>query len=127
MTFPYVTASSIAISKLPLLALLTNVGSSGSSQNWNVNNTGYQPNTVLTDVLSCNNVTTDANGGISVVVIGGVPQVYVSADLVVSGSGICGRSGPLRKQGSVTSDQASIRRGGWLWFLTVVAGIVVGF
>lgn len=69
-----VTANSLAVSKPPLLALLSNRGNL-SSPEWTVASAGYQAGEKLVDVLSCTEVTADNNGGVTVEGTGGMPQV----------------------------------------------------
>ena len=81
------STNTLAASKPPLLSLFTN-GGDGSSASWSVSEAGYSANEQLVDVISCNNVTADANGGVSVQGSGGSPQVRVMiAALTVLSSG----------------------------------------
>ena len=80
MTFPEVTASTLAVYKHPLLALFTNVGSNGSAS-WHVQDTNYVPGTELREVFSCNRVCVDSTGGLSASSIGGEPQLYIPASV----------------------------------------------
>lgn len=93
MTFPNVSETTMAVYKAPLLALFTNVGSSGSAT-WSISKTGYSPNTELTEVLTCSKLTTDANGGISATASSGLPQIYIPSTAVTSTSGLCGNAAP---------------------------------
>lgn len=76
MVFPLVTQNTLAISKPPMLALLSNGGSS-STPTWSISSavSGYTPNQDLIDVLSCKTVKTDGNAGISTSSSGGAPMV----------------------------------------------------
>ena len=78
MVFPLVTSNTIAISKPPMLALLSNGGNT-STPSWAISSaiSGYSPNLQLTDVLSCKTVKTDGNAGISTSSSGGDPMVRV--------------------------------------------------
>ena len=71
-------ANSMSLSKPPMLALLTNVGSNSKST-WGVSGgssgSGYAPNTQLMEVLSCTTMTTDGNGGITAQTSNGQPMV----------------------------------------------------
>jgi alpha-amylase len=78
MTFPEVTATTLAVYKHPLLALFTNVGSSGNAS-WNIQTTGYAPGTKLLEVFSCRRVSVDNTGGLAVASTSGQPQVYIPA------------------------------------------------
>ncbi|KAH9921835.1 glycoside hydrolase family 13 protein [Amylocystis lapponica] len=68
--------STLAVSKPPMLALLTNGGAS-STPTWNVAGAGYSANEALVDVLSCTSFNADGNGGVSVKGSGGMPQVLL--------------------------------------------------
>ena len=69
------SANALAVSKPPLLALLTNTGSNGSAASWEVPGAGFSANEALVEVLTCNTMTADGNGGISAKSNGGMPQV----------------------------------------------------
>ncbi|KAI0776563.1 glycoside hydrolase family 13 protein [Trametes elegans] len=84
--------STFAVSKPPLLALLTNGGSS-SSPSWKVSDVGYQANEELIDVLSCNKVTADGNGAVTVQGSGGNPQVLLPTSALSKAGSACGQLG----------------------------------
>ena len=71
------TQSTLAVSKPPMLALLTNVGH-GSDVTWNVPNAGYKGKEKLIDILTCTSVTADKHGGVIVHGTSGNPQVRLS-------------------------------------------------
>ena len=77
MTFPTNTTTSLAISKSPMLALLTNVGSKAATTSWSVSDTRYAGNTELVDVLSCATVTTDSSGKVTASSQNGQPMVSI--------------------------------------------------
>ncbi|KDN37894.1 hypothetical protein RSAG8_09868, partial [Rhizoctonia solani AG-8 WAC10335] len=79
----------IAVQKGKLLTALTNVGSKGAAENFELTGTGYSANEQLVDVLSCTNVTADASGNVNVALKGGNPQVIIPVSQL-SGSGLCG-------------------------------------
>jgi len=119
MTFPSALESTMAVSKPPMLALFTNVGSNGSTS-WTVSNTGYQANTQLTEVLTCKNVTTDSSGGLSTTASNGLPQFYIPSSAVANNSGLCGNSYVAPKHsGSSTNTKVS--------YVLLGAIAVVGF
>lgn len=76
MSFPLASETTLAVSKPPMLALFTNVGTGGSAS-WKVPKSGYGGNTQLIDVLSCTVVTTDSNGGLTTNTTSGLPQIYL--------------------------------------------------
>lgn len=68
------TMDSLAISKPPMLALLSNGGNS-SAPSWNVTGTGYDAGTTLIDVLTCDKFSTDGNGNLAAHSKDGLPLV----------------------------------------------------
>ncbi|KAI0640874.1 glycoside hydrolase family 13 protein [Trametes meyenii] len=111
--------STMAISKAPLLTLLTNGGSSSSSS-WTVPDAGYQANEELVDVLTCNKVTADGKGGVTVQGSGGNPQVLLPTSALSKVGSSCSSLGS-------TSQSSSAR--GWIDSagnsLPVVAALVL--
>ena len=83
MTFPEVTATTMAVYKHPLLALFTNVGSNGTAS-WNVHGTNWTPGTGLLEVFSCSRVTVGGTGGLMATSVGGQPQLYIPPSAPVS-------------------------------------------
>ena len=78
MTFPEVTATTLAVYKHPSLALFTNVGSNGTAS-WNVRGTDWVPGTELLEVFSCRRVFVDSTGGLKASSNNGQPQLYIPA------------------------------------------------
>lgn len=77
----------MAILKPPMLALLSNGGSS-STPKWTVSDAGFQANEELVDVLTCTKMNADSNGGVTVQGSGGSPQVRSTIPLCCAYSGI---------------------------------------
>lgn len=70
--------------------VLTIVSNSGSSGSYSVSlDSGYSSGTQLLDAYTCNAVTVDPNGSISVKISSGLPQVLVPES---SAGGLCGGS-----------------------------------
>ncbi|KAH7908790.1 glycoside hydrolase family 13 protein [Hygrophoropsis aurantiaca] len=70
--------SSLAISKAPMLTLLTNAGSAaGPSAKWNVSDPVFKKNQELVDVITCQPRMANEKGGIYVESNGGMPQVLM--------------------------------------------------
>lgn len=88
MSFPLASASALAVSKPPMLALFTNVGAGGSAS-WNVPKSGYNGNTQLIDVLSCTVVTTNGDGSLTANTTKGLPQVYLPISALSASNKIC--------------------------------------
>jgi alpha-amylase len=88
MSFPVASQTTLAVSKPPMLALFTNVGTSGSAS-WNIAKSGYSGNTRLIDVLSCTVVTTNSDGGLTANTTNGLPQVYVPVSALPASSKVC--------------------------------------
>ncbi|KII86288.1 glycoside hydrolase family 13 protein [Plicaturopsis crispa FD-325 SS-3] len=79
---PQTSSAALAISRPPLLTLLTNSGSNGETT-WNVtgeDGTGFKANETLVDVLTCKQTQADANGGVVAHAAYGEPQVLMPAD-----------------------------------------------
>ncbi|KAH7923770.1 glycoside hydrolase family 13 protein [Leucogyrophana mollusca] len=75
---PQEDPSALAISKPPMLTLLTNAGSAaGTTAKWNVTHQVFKKNQELVDVLTCQPRMADENGGVLVESNGGMPQVLM--------------------------------------------------
>ncbi|KAF7982410.1 hypothetical protein HWV62_28519 [Athelia sp. TMB] len=110
----------LAISKPPLLALLTNGGSNtpaGSS--WTAKRV-YTANETLVDVLSCRRFVADANGGVEVPVVGGMPQILLPTAALDKNGTVCPGEGTGHDL--LKSVSASPIRGHEYWWLRL--GIV---
>lgn len=68
------SASQLAVSKAPLLALLTNAGGS-SSPSWSIPSTNYTKGEELIDALSCTTTKIGADGALSWTSQSGMPAV----------------------------------------------------
>ena len=86
--FMSVTSSTVAVSKPPMTALLTNQGG-GASPWWNVPSAGYKPGAQLGDVLSCRTVTADKAGGVAVAGSAGQPMVLLPVEVVRRSGTVC--------------------------------------
>lgn len=117
------TSSTIAISKSPLLALLSNGGNT-TNPSWSVPNAGFSANENLVDVISCSTVTADGSGGVQISSTGGLPIVCnlfsfqgdqtVLPNLQVllpqsslGGSGLCGASKSSTKNNGARSSMST--------------------
>ncbi|KAJ3010973.1 hypothetical protein NUW54_g2318 [Trametes sanguinea] len=96
--------STLAVSKPPMLALLTNGGSS-SNPSWSVPSAGFSANEELVDVLTCSKLNADSNGGVSVQGSAGSPQVLMPVSSLSKSGNVC--------SSLATGGQASSARG---WF-----------
>ncbi|CCM00545.1 uncharacterized protein FIBRA_02579 [Fibroporia radiculosa] len=113
LKFLSATKSSLAISKSPMLTLLSNGGST-STPSWNVPDAGYAPNEELIDVVSCMVINANKEGGVSVQGSKGMPQVILPVSIfsksfcttlkgdastsLSSAQGASSAAGPLRKR-----------------------------
>lgn len=68
---------SVAISKAPMLSVLTNFGASSSPRAYYIARSGYAPLVPVIDVLTGQIFATDPHGGLSVVVLSGEPRVFL--------------------------------------------------
>jgi alpha-amylase len=89
MKFLAIEDHSMAISKPPILALFTNIGTeSPQGVNWKVNAI-FPPNELLVDVLTCTKVMADGQGGVNVPSAYGMPQVLMPAASLRQGGAVC--------------------------------------
>lgn len=75
------TDSEIAISKPPMLSVLSNRGAGSGSNTLKLNNLAYDANTQLLDVIGCKTYSTNGDKSLDVTVQDGAPQVFVPASL----------------------------------------------
>ena len=106
------TATQLAMSKPPLLALLTNEGSTSSRQR-TVGSAGYKANEGLVDVVSCNKVTADSNGGMSTTASGGEPVVLAPASALPKTGSVC--QSLATGSGNSNQSSAAAPRAGLHW------------
>jgi alpha-amylase len=110
MTFPVADEKTLAVSKGSLLALFTNVGSSGSAS-WKVpgSGSGFAANTDLVDVVSCTKITTDGEGAVSASSKNGAPVVLVPASALPKNGDVCKSlaTGSATSSGSGSSSNSS--------------------
>ena len=89
MKFLSVEEHSMVVSKPPILALFTNIGSeSPQGLTWNADAV-FQPNEPLVDILTCTKVSADAQGGVTVPCVYGMPQVLMPAAALRQGGKVC--------------------------------------
>ena len=93
----------------PVLGVWSNKGSQGAAYSQSISNTGFKGNVMVTEVLSCTNVTTARDGSINVAMGQGAPKVRCPdiacrevlilkifyPTLKLAGSGLCATGGPL--------------------------------
>jgi alpha-amylase len=73
-----------------LITVLTNVGSSGDAFSLDISGTGYSSGEVLTELISCTNVTVGDDGDVSVTIAsGGIPSVLYPATKLTSSGHPC--------------------------------------
>ncbi|TRM63251.1 glycoside hydrolase family 13 protein [Schizophyllum amplum] len=101
----------MAVSKPPLLALLTNAGSGGASA-WDVPKV-YKPGTELVDVLSCRTYNAGDDGGVQMSSTGGMPHVLIPSAHLSHSGGLC-----------TTEANAAPRRVGTPLGATVLLGFI---
>lgn len=77
----------------PVITVLSNAGSSGSSYTLYLGGSGYSSGTKLMEMHTCTSVTVDSSGKIAVPMASGLPRVLIPASSV-SNSGLCGSSVP---------------------------------
>lgn len=125
MTFPLASETTLAVSKPPMLALFTNVGTSGSTT-WKVAKSGYGGNTRLIDVLTCTVVTTSGDGSFSANTTSGLPQVYLPVSALSASGKICAQNlGTSGKNSASGVAVASLMLAGFSGFVYLL--MEVGF
>ncbi|KAJ5419918.1 uncharacterized protein N7487_003468 [Penicillium crustosum] len=77
----------------PVITVLSNAGSSGSSYTLSLSGSGYSSGEKLLEMYTCTSITVDSSGSIPVPMASGLPRVLVLASSV-SNSGLCGSSVP---------------------------------
>ncbi|CAA7266390.1 unnamed protein product [Cyclocybe aegerita] len=85
-------SSTLAISKPPLLTLLTNAGETpSSSPEWTIPASAglFGAGTMLVDVLTCQGTTVDSDGRVSVRASAGAPKVFLPATVLTKDGGLC--------------------------------------
>ncbi|KAI0753795.1 glycoside hydrolase family 13 protein [Fomes fomentarius] len=95
-----VTPSTLAVSKPPMLALLTNTGYASDGPTWNVPDAGYAPHEELVDVLTCNTVYADTHGGVLVHGSHGLPQILLPPSALSPNGSLCSNMGTAGRQAS---------------------------
>lgn len=89
MKFLSIEDHSMVVSKPPMLALFTNIGSeSPPGLIWHADAV-FQPNEPLVDVLTCTKVSADAQGSVAVPCVYGMPQVLMPAAALRQGGMVC--------------------------------------
>ena len=74
-----------------MIGVFNNLGSGGSTYTLSLSGTGYAAGQVVTEMMSCTNVTVGGSGSLAVPMAGGLPRVFYPAS-VLTGSGICSKS-----------------------------------
>ncbi|KAJ5901399.1 hypothetical protein N7504_007393 [Penicillium tannophilum] len=93
-------------SSSPVITVLSNYGTSGSSYSLSLSGSGYSSGTVLMEMYTCTSVTVDSSGNIAVPMASGLPRVFMLSSSV-SGSGLCGTSTSTSTTGTTTTTKAS--------------------
>jgi alpha-amylase len=104
--------STLAVSKPPFLALLTNGGNSSSAK-WSIPSSAklFSGSETLVDVLTCNTVTTGSDGSLSVTASGGMPQVLMPASSLNSSGGLCASKASAKSSSGVRAAQTGLMVG----------------
>lgn len=92
----YHDTTTIAMRKGKMITVLSNKGENGDAYE-QVIPAGYAAGTEVTEVLTCETVTADGDGGIDVPMESGLPRVYYSS-AALRGSGVCGRGSARRDE-----------------------------
>jgi alpha-amylase len=129
MKFLSIEDHSMIVSKSPMLALFTNIGSeSPHGLTWHADAV-FDPNEPLVDVLTCTKVSADAQGGVTVPCVYGMPQVLMPASALRQGGTVCPElaTGTLAKSAGLPEVRVTstvvvasalffvLCRGRWVW------------
>ncbi|KAJ5772754.1 hypothetical protein N7457_007650 [Penicillium paradoxum] len=90
----------------PVITVVSNRGSSGSSYTLWLGGTGYSSGAKLMELYTCTSITVDSNGNAAVPMASGLPRVLVLASSV-SGSGLCGNPVPTSTTTTATATQTT--------------------
>ncbi|KAJ6142516.1 hypothetical protein N7471_001969 [Penicillium samsonianum] len=85
----------------PVITVLSNAGSSGSSYTLSLSGSGYSSGAKLVEMYTCTSITVDSSGNIAVPMASGLPRVLILASSV-SNIGLCGSSVPSTTATTVT-------------------------
>ncbi|RDB27294.1 Alpha-amylase 1 [Hypsizygus marmoreus] len=117
---PQLDKATLVISKPPLVGLLTNVGNSSKAKTtWTIpsSNALFKGGESVVNILNCETTTADADGGLSVQVDAGMPQVLLPVSALGKNGTLCG-TGKSGSGGSSTGMQTRIS-----W--SVIGGLLV--
>ena len=97
--------SLLAVWKPPLLALLTNIGSTATSPPiWKIPASAklFKSKEEVVDILTCVVFTADDNGGLSIIAEGGLPKILLPASIVptIGRGALCPNGASFAKQTS---------------------------
>ncbi|KAF9221280.1 glycoside hydrolase family 13 protein [Gyrodon lividus] len=85
--------NTLVVSKPPMLALLTNVGTQPTtSVRWNVTHPVFKSRERLVDILTCRTYISGENGGVSIQSDGGMPKVLMPASSLQRSPSLCPQS-----------------------------------
>lgn len=91
----------LAVRKGKMTFVTSNLGADGADTTVTVDNTGYAAGTSVTDLLTCDTLTTASDGSISVTLSSGQPRAFYPSGSLGS-SGLCGSSDSARDVTSTT-------------------------
>jgi len=96
--------STIAVSKPPLLTLLTNAGSNASDVSWTISKDQnlFQGGEKLVDLLTCTTLTADSDGGLTVQASGANPQVLIPVSNLSKSAGLCSDAAEGKSNGAMS-------------------------
>ncbi|KAK4503775.1 hypothetical protein PRZ48_004690 [Zasmidium cellare] len=92
----YYDYTNLAMRKGDMVTVVTNVGSTGANYTLDIPS-GYDANTGVTELLTCDTLTTSSNGTLTVPMSGGLPRVYYPTSSL-SGSDVCSSSSKKLKR-----------------------------
>lgn len=109
--------AALAVKKAPLVALLTNAGSSGAAA-WALPAGTFKGGAAVVDVLTCTRVSADKDGALSMSARDGLPQVLLPATALNKTDGLCA------SEAVAASGAARVGATGWVAALGVALGML---
>jgi len=118
------TNEHIALSKYPMLTVLTNLGNASATTPWSIPNNGYKAGTQVVDITTCTGYTVANNGSLQVNFVAGAPMVLLPTT-VLNSTSVCGSM--ATKGGSSSSKSGAFRSQAVAGLVALVAGALASF
>ncbi len=103
----YTDTTTIAMKKGAMVTVLSNKGANGASYSQTIPS-GYTSDTSITELLTCDTLTSDSSGNINVPMANGLPRVYYPTSGLGSLCGGSTRRAKLRTREALRADSSDI-------------------